>query len=177
MFFIFDTETTDLVANSLISEKHQPHIIEFYGCLVNDMGEITDELGFLCDPGVPVTPEITRITGIKPQDVQGQPPFSAFTNQILCLIGKAEAAVAHNLSFDMTVVDAEFNRLGQKVVWPKTKICTVQETEWFKGYRLSLSALHEHLFDEKFEGAHRAKVDVSVLVKCFNELRERGDVL
>jgi len=52
----------------------------------------------------------------------------------------------------------------------------VQETEWIKGHRLSLSALHEELFGEPFSGAHRARVDVDALTRCFNELRQRGDI-
>lgn len=173
---VFDTETTALVANSLISEKHQPHIIEFYGCIVDESGAVTKELDFLCDPGVPVTDEITRITGIKPSDVKGQSSFKDRAKEVHELICEADSVVAHNLSFDMSVVDSEFSRIGASTSWPKIRVCTVEETEWFKGYRLSLSALHEHLFGKAFAGAHRAKVDVMALVRCFNELRIRGDV-
>jgi len=173
---VFDTETTDLVANSLISDTKQPHLIEFYGCVVDDGGKLIEELEFLCDPGVVVTEEITRITGIKTEDVFKQPKFKERAKSVWELIRSCDSVVAHNLAFDMSVIDIEMKRIGMQAIWPKRRICTVEETEWFKGYRLNLNALHEHLFGEKFEGAHRAKVDVTALVRCFNELRIRGDV-
>lgn len=173
---VFDTETTDLVSNSLVPEKHQPHVIEFYGCIVDDGGDILEELDFMCNPGVPVTDTITRITGIKPEDVADAPPFAHFAPQVYELIRKSNAVVAHNLTFDMSVIDTEFSRLRMQAFWPNVRTCTVEATEWFCGYRLNLSALHEYLFKEPFAGAHRAKVDVMALVRCFNELRKRGDV-
>ena len=172
--FVFDTETTALVGNSLSQARHQPHIIEFYGCIVDDEGAVVEEIDFLCEPGVPITSEITRITGIKPADVHGLPGFSSWSEKVRAMIEKSDRVVAHNLTFDMTMVDVEFARLGGKVDWPSIKTCTVEATEWLKGYRLSLSNLHDHLFGEKFEGAHRAKVDVMALVRCFNHLRKEG---
>jgi len=174
--FVFDTETTDLINNSVVSDKHQPHIIEFYGCVVDDGGKVVEELEFLCDPGVPITSDTTRITGIKAEDIAGKQKFDFHSEEVRRIIHSCDSVVAHNLKFDMSMVDVELNRLGKKVMWPKTQICTVEETEWFMGYRLNLSSLHEHLFGMKFEGAHRAKVDVQALVRCFNELRIRGDI-
>jgi DNA polymerase III epsilon subunit-like protein len=173
---VFDTETTDLVNNSIISEKHQPHIIEFYGCIVDEGGSVIDELEFLCDPGIPITDEITRITSIKNADVEGKPKFEFYAEQVRDFIKRSDSVAAHNLKFDMSMVDIELGRLGQAAIWPRVQICTVEETEWFLGYRLNLSALHEHLFGVRFDGAHRAKVDVQALTRCFNELRKRGDL-
>lgn len=183
---IFDTETTDLVKSELADDKLQPHIIEFFGVLLDEEGEIVEQLGLLCDPGVPITEEITRITGLKAEDVAGQPGFAASAQQVADFFAKAGEAVAHNLAFDRQVVDLEFARLkpekksGSKsesspvMVWPKRMTCTVEETAWLKGHRLSLTALYEHLFGETFAGAHRAQVDVMALARCWIELKKRG---
>jgi hypothetical protein len=58
------------------------------------------------------------------------------------------------------------------VKWPR-RICTVEQTQHIKGFRLNLSGLHEFLFGEKFSGAHRAKVDVAALVRCSSEMFKR----
>lgn len=173
---VFDTETTGLVGNSALPLNQQPHLIEYYGAIVGPEGDIIDELEFLCNPGITLEPIITRITGLTDADLKDQPPFSEHADRLIEFIESADRVVAHNLSFDFNIISFGMLRCGKKVVWPMTRICTVEETEWFKGYRLSLAKLHQHLFNELFADAHRAKADVMALVRCFNELRNRGDV-
>lgn len=175
--FIFDTETTGLVKNSLIPLQEQPRIIEFFGHLVDcNSGEVLEEHEFFCDPGQPLDPVITRITGIRPEDIKGQPSFSMRVPALTETISKAGAIVAHNLSFDLWLLGCEFQCCDVAMDLPARLICTVEQTEHLFGYRLNLSALHEHLFGEPFTGAHRARVDVQALTRCFLELRRRGEL-
>lgn len=174
--FIYDVETTGLVKNSLVPLDSQPRVIEFFGHLVDDEGDVKEEIEFFCDPGIPLDPVITRITGIKEEQLKGQKPFSSHAGMICRMISEAEAVVAHNLSFDMALVEADCQRSNVPVFWPKRLICTVEQTEWIKGHRLSLGGLHEELFGEPFTGAHRARTDVMALTKCYLELRKRGEV-
>lgn len=173
---IFDTETSDLIGNSLLADRHMPDTIEFYGCIVNEEGDAVEELDFLCKPPQPVSETTTRITGIKQEDVKDAPPFSHFAEKVFALIESSDTVVAHNLSYDMGVVDVEAKRLGREVFWPADRVCTVEQTEHLKGHRLSLSALHEELFGEPFTGAHRARVDVEALTRCYLELVRRGEI-
>lgn len=174
---VFDTETSGLIKNRLVPLDQQPRIIEFFGQLVDtETGETLEELEFFCDPGIQIEPIITRITGIKPEQLQGQPPFKHFAAQVIELIGKADALVAHNLSFDMAMVENDIKRASHEVHWNHRLICTVEQTEWMRGHRLNLSALHEELFGEPFAGAHRARVDVDALARCFLELFKRGEL-
>lgn len=173
---IFDTETSGLIDNSLVPEHLRPSIIEFYGCVIDDAGAIVEELDFLCDPGFKISEEIERITGITHQMLVGQLKFRSFAPDVAKIVQSCDVVVAHNLKFDMMMVETEMSRAGLSVAWPSERICTVEATEWLRGFRLSLSLLHETLFDKPFAGAHRAKVDVQALVRCFIELRNRGDV-
>ena len=176
---IFDTETTGLIKNSALPLEQQPHIIEFYGCIVDvDNGEIIADLDFICNPGIPLETVITKITGITDADVANKPPFSEFESSVRQLISRADTIAAHNLSFDWDMLCLEFRRCEtiDSVKWPMTRICTVEETEYMKGHRLNLSKLHTLLFDEPFQGAHRANVDVVALTRCFLELKKRGDI-
>jgi DNA polymerase III epsilon subunit-like protein len=175
--FLFDTETTGLVKNSLIPLNHQPRIIEFYGHTIDDeTGETLEEIEFFCNPGVGLDNVITRITGIKPEDLKHAKPFSEYAPQISAAIGRVDAVVAHNLSFDMVLVESDCARCQCDIKFPQRLICTVEQTEWIKGHRLSLTALHEELFGEPFKDAHRARSDVEALTRCYLELRKRGDL-
>lgn len=174
--FIFDTETTGLIPNSVLSLGQQPRIIEFYGCLIDDQtGEQISEVEFFANPGAPIEPIITKITGIKDSDLAGQPPFSANADAVRSLVEAADVVVAHNLSFDMAMVENEFARIPADLRWPPRRICTVEQSEWYLGHRLNLTGLHEHLFGEPFAGAHRARHDVAALASCYLEMVKRRD--
>lgn len=175
---LMDTETNGLLAPSIVPLAKQPRITEFYGCLVEDDGTVLEELEFLCSIGEPLSEEITRITGITDADLADKPPFSAHCDEIAALLEKADAVVAHNLHFDSEMLRLEFLRADpeRKIMWPIRRICTIQETEHYKGFRLNLTGLHEHLFGEGFPAAHRAGNDVMALKRCWVELRKRGDV-
>lgn len=174
--FIFDTETTDLISNSVRPIDQQPQIIEFFGHAVKEDCEAVFELEFFCDPGKPLSEEVQRITGIKPEQVAGQPRFAERAVEVRDAIESSDAVVAHNLSYDMAVVDFEMKRAGLDINWPAEKVCTVESTEHLKGHRLSLSALYEHLFGETFSGAHRARTDVDALTRCYLRLVELGEI-
>lgn len=173
---VFDTETTDLIENSARPLSKQPHIIEFFGQLVEDDGTVLEELEFLCDPGEPLRDVITKITKLTDADLKGKPVFGEYFDKIQALMTKADAIVAHSLSFDTQMLGFEGMRANNMFHGPEIKICTLEATMHFKGWRLSLAKLYEHLFDETFEGAHRAKVDTQALTRCYLELRKRGVV-
>lgn len=173
--FCFDTETTDLISNVARDLKKQPHIIEFYGCVVED-GEVKEEVEFLCDPGVEISKEVQKITNISPADLAGKPPFKDHISEISEVLSTCDTIVAHNLYYDLHVLSVELTRVDSQIVVPERKICTVEATEHLKGFRLSLTDLHMELFGEGFGDAHRAKHDVMAMVRCFNELISRGEI-
>lgn len=172
---LFDTETTGLIKNSAVPLDKQPQVIEFYGCLVDTdkEGEVLGELEFLCNPGTPLPAIITKITGIKDEDLKDAKPFSAYKDAVVEFFAKANAAVAHNLSYDRSLIGFEMARCQSILLMPERQICTVEATEHLKGHRLSLGALYELLFSEAFPDAHRAKNDVMALKRCFLELIKR----
>lgn len=171
---IFDTETTGLIFNRTIKDDKLPRIIEIYGCLVDLNNQtILDEFETLVNPGIPIPKEITRITGLEDEHVKEAPTFKLLASWLQAFMESADEMIAHNLAYDEEVMRVEFDRLGLKVKMPPM-LCTVEQTVHLKGYRLSLSKLHEHLFGEAFADAHEAKADVLALVRCCFELRKRG---
>lgn len=175
--YIYDTETTGLTPNRTLKLSRQPHIIEFFGHLVDlKNGKRSKPLHHLIRPPEKrlITEEISKITTITWDDVKDKPVMAEVFPEIKKALESAPVIIAHNMTFDRDMVEIEAERLDVKMDWPERLICSVEQTEHIKGYRFSLSALHEFLFGKKFDGAHRANVDVDALTKCCVELFKRG---
>lgn len=174
---IFDTETTGLIDCHSMPLDKQPEVIELAATLIDlDTGETSRQIDHLFKPRHPASEEITRITGITNTMLAGALPFEAEAAMLKATIETADAVLAHNLSFDTEMLDFEYERLDKRLEWPALRICTVEQTVHLMGYRLSLTALHDLLFKEPFPEAHRARTDVTALLRCATELRRRGDI-
>jgi len=171
---VIDCETTGLVKNRLVPLARQPKVIELFGLTVEEEDEVL-AFSSLFNPGHGVDADTTRITGITDNMLAEAESFAEKAQAIKDAIERHDEVVAHNLSFDKTMIDLEMERVGLTIEWPQL-ICTVEATVHLKGHRLNLNALHHFLFDEEFTGAHRAENDVRALARCFKELRKRGIV-
>lgn len=171
---VFDTETTGLIDNRTIKLASQPHVIEFMSQLVDlDGGHVGSETELLIRPPEPLPEKIVKITGITDEMLVGAPSFSDVATVIRTAIESAPLVIAHNASFDAEMLDIEFDRLGQKIAWPRL-ICTVEQTVHLRGYRMTLTQLHSFLIGGGHAEAHRARSDVEALVRCIVEMRKRG---
>jgi DNA polymerase III epsilon subunit-like protein len=178
--FVWDTETTNLIENIGRPLKDQPYIIEFFGItvdhdLMNEPGylETAPTLSFLCRPPFAITAETTRITGITPDLLKNVPEFRHFAPKVKETIEAHDRVVAHNAGYDVDMTNFDMRRVDQTIEWPEV-ICTIEGTEWLKGYRLNLGALHTELFGFDFADHHRAEPDTRALAKCYIELINRG---
>ena len=172
-FVVFDTETTGLLQPSNSPLEAQPEIIEFYGVRMNEEFEILSEVNQLILPVQSISQEITRITGIDNRMVENKPAFGDVAEDITKLIDGADLLVAHNISFDNGMLDVCYKRIGMERPKADHDLCTVEATMSMKGFRLSLTRLHQMLFNSNFK-AHRAKDDVFALVRVFHNLTETG---
>jgi len=83
--------------------------------------------------------------------------------------------IAHNLSFDRSMIANELLRIDKllQFPWPIKHTCTVEKSIHIEQRRMSLTRLHEHLLGTGFN-AHRAKDDVHALVRCYHAMSEAG---
>jgi len=169
---VFDTETSGLIENRTRGHDRQPEIVEFYACYADlKTGKITRELDVLIKPQKPLTEDNIKRHGITNEMLEKAPPFKHYVPAITKFMAGGTVAIAHNATFDKDMIEVEAERLGITIPLPRM-ICTVEQTMHLKGHRLSLSDLHELLFGERFEGAHRAKVDVAALLRCCVKLHK-----
>jgi len=175
---VFDTETTGLVKASAVPLDQQPHIIEFAGIKLDDDSlEEIDRIQFLCKPPVKLDAKITEITGLTDKDLEDKPPFSHYLPDLQKFFFKEWKMLAHNLSFDRSMMGLELKRLNKlpNFPWPPEHICTVERSYDINGHRLNLTKLHQLATgQDHINNAHRAMNDVEALVVCVKWLREQG---
>ena len=170
---LFDTETTGLLQPIDAPMESQPKITELYMVKVNQDFNLLGEYNQMFNVGEPLTEEVIRITGITDADLKDKPAFKEQIPFVREFLKNVDLLVAHNLAFDLGMLDVEFKRAEKEFPRMPHNCCTVLSTMGMTGHRLSLSRLHWMLFQKQFS-AHRAKDDVFALVRCFHELTEKG---
>lgn len=172
---IFDTETTDLIYNSLQPIHKQPRIFEIFALkLDGDFNEVGTFHRYL-DPATPLAKKASEATGMTLEMLKGKPSFREIADDWKEFLNGTDIVVAHNIKFDSQMVNFEYQRIGEEIIWPKL-FCTVEKTEHLKGHRLSLTDLHVLLFGEGFEKAHSAENDVRATARCYVELIQKGEI-
>ena len=113
-FAIVDVETTGL-------SPRQNRIVELAVVRVDSEGNIVDEWSTRLNPEGPVG--ATHIHGITQVDVAGAPFFRDVAARLIPYISGVPIA-AHNASFDIAFLQAEFQRAGWDTPWLPT-FCTL----------------------------------------------------
>jgi DNA polymerase III epsilon subunit-like protein len=172
---VFDTETTGLIINPARNLSTQPEIISIAIQSVNLMTEELDELYFkIFKPVKSINQDITKITGFTNEYVKDMLSIELELPFIIPKLRTGNFIIGQNISFDIGMVEIECKRYNYPPPrWPKA-IDLVENSIFLKGYRLSLTNLHQELFGISFSGAHRADVDMQITIKCAIEMFKRG---
>ncbi len=153
---VLDTETTglDSKSESIIELAMLSVLVDATTGL--PMGPVTIYESFE-DPGRPIPPQITEITGIDDSMVRGQRIDDA---AVTALVQAADLVVAHNAGFDRPFVEVRLPVFAGKA-WG----CSFMGIDWKK--EGSGSAKLEFLASERgwFYDAHRAQVDCHALLQ------------
>lgn len=163
---IVDVETTGL-------KKESDKIIDL-GMVLAEFDRVTGKVLRVIDrysgfeePGLPIPEEITRLTGIKDEDVQGCRLDDALVESI---IGRADLVVAHNATFDRGFLELRFPSFIKKW-WG----CSLKEGPWAK--MMTGSTKLEWLAFQLggiFYEAHRALVDAEVTLFILAQMGPEG---
>ena len=141
-------------------------------------GEQVGTLSRLVDPGIPMPPRITQITGIRDRDLAGAGPLRPALAEFLAL-ARGSVLVAHNAAFDVGMLDRALMRLDGTRIGMRV-LDTVGLARRLLGGRLArfdLGSVSER-FDVTVRPCHRALPDAlataEVLLGLIGLAQERG---
>ena len=173
---VFDLETTGLPKAEGADLDLQPRITEFGAVKLDDDLNEMGVLEFMCNPGIPLDPQIIKITGITDEELASKKPFVAMLDEVCDFFLGERTLVAHNLPFDRTVLKFELERLGKvtSFPWPPNQICTVEvgETVWNK--KRKLGDIYFEVTGKEHKGAHRSIADVRALIEVVKWYSKEG---
>jgi DNA polymerase-3 subunit epsilon len=182
-FLFFDTETTGLPKNWKDSYKqvnNWPRLVQIAWISADVNGNIFDQQSYIIKPNGFSIPEyasnIHKISTNKATLLGHELEF--VLSQFNDCLNRSDILVAHNMDFDINIVASEMFRLQMdSEIFAKEQICTMKSTINFcrlssnYGYKFpKLSELYFKLFNDSFEEAHDASVDINATFKCFYEL-------
>lgn len=152
---VVDTETTSLDAatGKIIQIAACPVMFDQRARVV----EIGSTVSWMEDPGEPLAPEISRLTGLTNDNLRDQRIDGA---AVTSMLAKASVVVAHNAGFDRGWWERRFP-LARDKPWA----CSLREVDWPRcGYEgRSLGVLLDRA-GKWFNARHRADADVDALV-------------
>jgi DNA polymerase III epsilon subunit family exonuclease len=169
-FVVVDLETTGLRPGT-------SRICEIGAVRVHDL-ELVDDFELLVDPGVPVGPVITKITGLRDSDLRGAPHPAIAVRRFLEFAGDA-VLVAHNARFDLAFLDRETERLtGARLAGPVVDtVGLARRLLAGRTPRAGLASLAQ-FFGTAAQPCHRALPDAQataeILIQLIGLAQERG---
>lgn len=187
---IFDTETTGMVQfRKPPEDRSQPDLIQLGMLLVETSDwkpRARHSLLVQLADGVKIEPGAREAHGISEEDCAryGVAPVVACSlfNQA-CM--RADIIVAHNLSFDTSIMKTALYRVGNKPnrLDGRQHVCTKEaSTDVLKlpgkyGYKWpTLAEAYRHYTGQEIEGAHDALVDTEACLDIFRGLVQEGIV-
>ena len=169
-FVVVDLETTGLRPGT-------SHICEIGAVRVREL-ELEEEFQTLVNPGVPIGPAISALTGLRDAELRGQPRAGAAVRQFLEFAGDA-VLVAHNARFDLSFLDRETERLtGARLAGPVVDtVGLARRLLAGRTPRAGLASLSQ-FFGTAVQPCHRALPDAQataeILLRLLGLAQERG---
>src|SRR5436309_5781619 len=169
-FVVVDLETTGL-------RPRTSRICEIGAVRVRDF-ELGEDFQLLVDPGVPLAPAISALTGLHDAELRGQAHPSIAVRRFLEFAGDS-VLVAHNARFDLAFLDRETERLtGARLAGPVVDtVGLARRLLAGRTPRAGLAALSQ-FFGTAAQPCHRALPDAQataeILIQLIGLAQERG---
>ena len=150
---IVDCETTGLEASDTIIELA---MLPFLFVAEGDVVEVDEVVAWLQEPPRPLTPEITRLTGLTNAELTGQ---AVDRDAAKALYQHARLVIAHNAQFDRPFIE---RLLGKS---DKAWACSREEVPWREwGYTSTALEFLLAVHGRRFTTGHRAGADCEAVL-------------
>ena len=185
MELLVDTETTGLTHLSFANERNYrkwPRLVQIAWGILEE-NELTKIHSAIIKPAgfeIPAAAEFVHGIGHASANREGcdlETELRLFDEQV----AKVERVVAHNIRFDLGVLDSEAIRLGFRMRSPKRVSCTCLSGQAYLK-RVSgkeeplpkLGSLYRGLFQKEAGNLHDAESDMRICSRVYRRLRELG---
>lgn len=186
MKIVIDTETTGITrlsfANKLNYHKW-PRIVQVAWALVKD-GAIQSRAAYIIRPdGYKIPASASQIHGIAQQRAEKEGiPIRDALQELKEAFAQCDSVIAHNLQFDLGIIESEAIRQKQQIEIPPNRICTVYLGQKYlvrtkgckRGGYPKLSQLYETLFGFSCARQHEAASDVTACFQVYKKLQQLG---
>jgi len=186
-YIVFDAETNGLPKTYDAPVEYLanwPRVVQLAWAEYDGRGKHQSAASHIIRPdGFNIPKEAERIHGISTAMAKRKGRTIRYVlGQFAAAVERRSMLVAHNLSFDIPIVGAEFLRAEQtNVLAGRQGFCTMKiGTDVCRipgryGYKWpTLTELYWHLFGTSPGATHRADSDVDICAKCFLELKRLG---
>ncbi len=163
-FIAVDLETTG--TNTL-----EDRIIEL-GLVVFEDGDVVERWQQLIDPTIPLPPEASAVTGIKEEELKGQPVLADVIDELQQRLSGAPL-LAYNAEFDLGVLKSEFERHGRDFPIPPCLDPLPFVFEHLRSAKLTKDAklgTAAAFLNVPLDNAHRADADAEAAGRVLLEL-------
>ncbi len=166
-FVVFDIETTGL-------NKYKEEITEI-GAVKIVNGEIVDTWSSLINPGIPIPPENTELTGITDEMVEDAPKLDEVFSDFLSFC-EGSVLVAHNASFDIGFIRVACEKREIAYNFPHMDTLTLARCLYPELPNHKLNTLTKHL-NVVLTNHHRAVDDATATADVFIKMLSLIDEL
>lgn len=186
MEVVIDTETTGLTRLSFANKlnyKKWPRMVQIAWALIDDGGIARHDNAIIRPDGFEIPKQATQIHGITHElALTGGEDLDQQLKTLNHVMQEADTVIAHNLSFDLGVIESEALRLDYKMQIPDKRYCTVQLGRSYlrqahgrkQGGYPKLGDLYETLFGFSYGRKHNAQTDVIACCHIFTRLKQLG---
>ena len=184
----FDTETNGIPKDykaPVSNVDNWPRLVQLGYVLVNN-GKILHSYETIIKPeGFSIPVEASSVHGITTERAEKEGKDIRWElNEFQYWVENSDTVIGHNVSFDVSVVGAEFYRLyGKSPLEGKKTVCTMMSGVEFCGLpgkypgKLKwpkLEELYSSLFLKPLEQTHAALDDIEHTIECYNAMVEKG---
>ena len=172
--FVFDTETSSLIKKETHNECY---MLQFSYIIYDIDTKKIEENDFILK--CPLTITNSEIHGITDEISERGYEFKDIADIILEDMKGCDLLIAHNITYDLNVLENELNRIGRyddvDMIYNKRYLDTMFLGKMILRLRKfpKLIELYKHYNDGKeFDGQHNAIEDVRATLNCYLKMKE-----
>ena len=127
------------------------------------------------NPGMPIPPRVSQITGITDADVKDAPPFKQIAPDVLAFLGDADLGGFNVERFDLVILERELFGAGLKFEW-RTRVIYDAQKIYHIHEKRDLKAAYQFYCGKELVNGHTAMGDTEATLEILGaQVGKYGD--